>query len=294
MQSIGKATVAACHFFAVIDAPFPKDGACKDPHVSLSRDIVFDKVTFAYPSRPDVKILDQLSLTIQAGKSTAIVGPSGFGKSTIVALIQRWYTLQQQHVIPQAAQQGKRREKAGPEKDEISVGGNGDGGTREDLDRAEPSVGLQGSVTVDGCPIDDVDVKWWRARIGLVQQEPFLFNDTIYENVARGLVGTEWETLSESFKKNLVKDACEEAFAHEFIEKLTPALRHFLLEVPRMTSKVGLTLQRSHPRVLQSLLRDYHLVIAKLMPPRVTKADSVDLLEASVCFSWNQGLTGPG
>ncbi|KAI7155377.1 ABC transporter, partial [Hortaea werneckii] len=220
MQSIGKATVAACDFFAVIDAPFPKDGACKDPHVSPSRDIVFDKVTFAYPSRPDVKILDQLSLTIQAGKSTAIVGPSGSGKSTIVGLIERWYTLKQQHVIPQAAQQGKSRENAAPEKNEINVSGDGDGGTREDLDRVEPLVGLQGSITVDGCPIDDVDVKWWRAQIGLVQQEPCLFNDTIYENVARGLVGTEWETASESSKKNLVNDACEEAFAHEFIGKL--------------------------------------------------------------------------
>ena len=48
-------------------------------------------VSFAYPSRPDSNALDDVSLTIEAGKSLALVGPSGAGKSTIFELLQRFY-----------------------------------------------------------------------------------------------------------------------------------------------------------------------------------------------------------
>lgn len=48
-------------------------------------------VEFSYPSRPDAKALDHVSLSIPAGKLTALVGLSGSGKSTLVALIQRLY-----------------------------------------------------------------------------------------------------------------------------------------------------------------------------------------------------------
>ncbi|XP_028662184.2 bile salt export pump-like [Erpetoichthys calabaricus] len=54
-------------------------------------DIEFHNVTFHYPSRPDVKILDQLNMVIQAGETTAFVGPSGSGKSTAIQLFQRFY-----------------------------------------------------------------------------------------------------------------------------------------------------------------------------------------------------------
>jgi ABC-type multidrug transport system fused ATPase/permease subunit len=46
---------------------------------------------FRYPSRPEQKILDNISLDIPAGKKVAIVGPSGSGKSSIVQLLQRFY-----------------------------------------------------------------------------------------------------------------------------------------------------------------------------------------------------------
>ena len=48
-------------------------------------------VEFAYPSRIDRPILKTINLSIEAGKTTALVGPSGSGKSTIVALLQRFY-----------------------------------------------------------------------------------------------------------------------------------------------------------------------------------------------------------
>ncbi|XP_034720284.1 bile salt export pump [Etheostoma cragini] len=54
-------------------------------------DIEFHNVTFYYPSRPDVKILDQLNVAVKSGETTAFVGPSGAGKSTAIQLIQRFY-----------------------------------------------------------------------------------------------------------------------------------------------------------------------------------------------------------
>ncbi|KAH7211547.1 P-loop containing nucleoside triphosphate hydrolase protein [Fusarium oxysporum] len=176
MQAMGKASLAACELFSLIDAPTPERGSLREPQVSATDDIIFDGVTFAYPSRPNVKILDKLDLRIEAGKITAIVGPSGSGKSTIVGLIECWYSLTQQY--------------------------------------------LRGSVTTCGHSLGEIDVRWWRSQLGLVQQEPFLFNDTIYENVARGLIGSRWEEEPEEVKRGLVKKACQEAFADEFIDKL--------------------------------------------------------------------------
>src|SRR5688572_13301741 len=99
LLAMGKATVAACQFFTVIDAPSPSKGHLKEPDVDATNEITFENVTFAYPGRPHVKVLDDLSLNFEAGKLTAIVGPSGSGKSTIVGLVQRWYSLNHQYVI---------------------------------------------------------------------------------------------------------------------------------------------------------------------------------------------------
>ena len=48
-------------------------------------------VHFNYPTRPDVKVLQGRNITIPANKTTALVGASGSGKSTIVGLLERWY-----------------------------------------------------------------------------------------------------------------------------------------------------------------------------------------------------------
>lgn len=53
--------------------------------------IEFNSVNFSYPSRPNIKILKSISFSVEPGKTLALVGVSGCGKSTIVSLIERFY-----------------------------------------------------------------------------------------------------------------------------------------------------------------------------------------------------------
>ena len=53
--------------------------------------LVFDEVTFRYPTRPEVSALHAFSLAVSAGETLAVVGPSGAGKTTIFQLAQRFY-----------------------------------------------------------------------------------------------------------------------------------------------------------------------------------------------------------
>lgn len=59
--------------------------------VSINGDIIFEDVSFSYPTRPDKEVLHQLSVTFEAGKKTALVGASGAGKSTITQLLFRFH-----------------------------------------------------------------------------------------------------------------------------------------------------------------------------------------------------------
>ncbi|XP_022757720.1 ABC transporter B family member 21-like [Durio zibethinus] len=161
-----KAKNAAASIFAVIDRqskidPSDESGMTLE---NVKGEIELRHVSFKYPSRPDIQILQDLSLSIDAGKTVALVGESGCGKSTVISLLQRFY---------------------------------------------DPD---SGRITLDGVDIQKLQLKWWRQQMGLVSQEPVLFNDTIRANIAYGKGGnaTEAEILA----------ASELANAHKFISAL--------------------------------------------------------------------------
>lgn len=199
--AISKAVSASTYFFEMIDAPKPKTSGLKDQNVSTT-DIRFEAVNFSYPTRPNVKILNNLTIDIPAGKITALVGPSGCGKSTIVGLLERWYQIENQF-------------EGDPNSDAPQSGDP----QNEKVHETATSPN-SGSIKIGPHNLYDLDLKWWRSQIGLVQQEPFTFNTTIYQNVAYGLVGSKWENESEEVKRKLVVEACRESFASEYIEKL--------------------------------------------------------------------------
>ncbi|KAE8709999.1 ABC transporter B family member 19 [Hibiscus syriacus] len=61
--------------------------------------IEFKDVTFSYPSRPDVIIFRNFSIFFPAGKTLAVVGGSGSGKSTVVSMIERFYDPNEEQVL---------------------------------------------------------------------------------------------------------------------------------------------------------------------------------------------------
>jgi ATP-binding cassette subfamily B (MDR/TAP) protein 1 len=130
---------------------------------NVAGEVEFRNVEFCYPSRPETPIFVSFNLRVPAGRTVALVGGSGSGKSTVIALLERFY---------------------------------------------DPSAG---EVTLDGVDITRLRLKWLRAQMGLVSQEPALFATSIRENI---LFGKEDATEEE------VVAAAKAANAHNFISQL--------------------------------------------------------------------------
>ncbi|KAJ1555502.1 hypothetical protein HK405_001296, partial [Cladochytrium tenue] len=94
------AKLAALEIFRLVDRrsavdPLPEEKDAKEG-IRRAADEVdgsagLETVAFKYPSRPDVPVLQGLDLDVVAGKTVALVGASGCGKSTVIALLERWY-----------------------------------------------------------------------------------------------------------------------------------------------------------------------------------------------------------
>ncbi|KAK9362047.1 P-loop containing nucleoside triphosphate hydrolase protein [Lipomyces starkeyi] len=178
LSSVTSGIAAGSKIFASIDRVSAIDSG-EETGIKLNEvdgSIELKNVKFIYPSRPNVTILNDFSLKIPAGKTVALVGSSGSGKSTIVGLIERFYNP------------------------------------------------ISGEVCLDGHNIMDLNIRWLRQKIALVQQEPTLFACSIYENIAYGLIGTEFEFSSPTEKRALVIEACKQANAWTFIEKMPEGL----------------------------------------------------------------------
>ncbi|KAH7137730.1 P-loop containing nucleoside triphosphate hydrolase protein [Dactylonectria macrodidyma] len=91
--ALSKATAAAQEMFQMIDRESKIDSLSEEGETipNFLGDIRLRGVSFAYPSRPDISVLQGLDLDIPAEKTTAFVGSSGSGKSTIFGLLERWY-----------------------------------------------------------------------------------------------------------------------------------------------------------------------------------------------------------
>ena len=142
--------------------------------------ITLQNIQFSYPTRKKTSVYDQLSLTIPARKTVALVGGSGSGKSTIVQLVERFY-------------------------DPVKFWEDSNG---------VADYQTAGTVMLDGVDIKTLDVMWMRSQIGMVGQEPVLFNKTVFENVAMGA------SKPEEVTKEEVVEACKHANAHDFIMSL--------------------------------------------------------------------------
>lgn len=155
----------------LLDEPreFQDHAATASPGVLLERasvrgEIELEGVTFAYPSKSNdaEPVIVDLSLTINAGETIALVGPSGAGKTTLCNLIARFY---------------------------------------------DPNAGV---IRFDGTDLREINVDSFRKLLGIVEQDVFLFDGTIAQNIAYA---------RRDATMDQIRAAAEQANAHEFIEE---------------------------------------------------------------------------
>lgn len=137
--------------------------------VTFDKELRFDHVSFRY--QPEREVLSDICLQIEKGKTVALVGQSGSGKTTMTDLVPRFYDPQ------------------------------------------------QGAVTIDGTDIRRFATRDLRELMGIVCQEPILFNDTVYNNITFG-VDTSQPAPNGGTWEQAVEQAARIANAHSFITDL--------------------------------------------------------------------------
>ena len=143
-------------FCEIMDAAPETDDPGASEMGEARGEIDFDHVDFSYEDGN--RVLDALSFHLDAGKTLALVGPSGGGKTTICHLIPRFYEI------------------AG------------------------------GVIRIDGTDIRTVTRASLRRNIGIVAQDVFLFNASIYDNIAYGCPGASREAVEEAARRANIHD----------------------------------------------------------------------------------------
>ncbi|KAF3925252.1 hypothetical protein ABW20_dc0105701 [Dactylellina cionopaga] len=92
-MALTAAAASAAELFELLDTPTKLDplDTTGDKPDKCAGDIEMVNVDFAYPSRPTAQVLKDFTINFPSGKTTALVGASGSGKSTCVGLLERWY-----------------------------------------------------------------------------------------------------------------------------------------------------------------------------------------------------------
>ncbi|MDA0270440.1 MAG: ABC transporter ATP-binding protein [Chloroflexi bacterium] len=166
------AMASAERIFGVIDEPEEvTDIEGAGTLEEVRGEIRFDHVWFAY--HPDNWVLKDVSFTIQPGEKVAVVGATGAGKSTMMALLSRFYDVQ------------------------------------------------QGAILVDGVPIRDLQQRWLRRHVGTMLQDPWVFTDTIEENI---------RLRDRSISGEQIRAAARAVGASTFIERLPEGYGTLLAE----------------------------------------------------------------
>ena len=90
-SDFARARGASERIFELLDREPLVDSGSGETMDTVTGLIVFEGVGFAYPVRPEARVLDDIELSLEPGTVTALVGPSGAGKSTVAALVLRLY-----------------------------------------------------------------------------------------------------------------------------------------------------------------------------------------------------------
>lgn len=93
-SDLAKGSAALASIFAILDRRSAISRSCdggEGKGGKMSGGVELKRVDFAYPARPETAVLREFSLEVKAGTSIGLVGKSGCGKSTVIALIQRFY-----------------------------------------------------------------------------------------------------------------------------------------------------------------------------------------------------------
>ncbi|CAA7045114.1 unnamed protein product [Microthlaspi erraticum] len=99
-SDLAKGSAAISSVFKILDRPSPQDNTNRGAKIeTITGRIELKDIDFSYPNRPSIPVLQQFSLEIKPGTSIGLVGTSGCGKSTVIALIQRFYDVKKGCVL---------------------------------------------------------------------------------------------------------------------------------------------------------------------------------------------------